>query len=146
MRNGHLCLIEEARQQVELMSNKTRTVHSALYSAVPTARPFTAKHIERVLRNNVTDPADIEDASTFVFAPPKKDGSLRLCVDYRKHDAVTIRSSYSYQKMDEYINSFGDPRIFSTLDASSAYWQIDIDERDGSKTVSTSHHGLFQFF
>lgn len=71
-----------------------------------------------------------------------EDVSLRFCIDYRKLSAVTIRDSYFLPRMDESIDSLGELTGFSTADASSGYWQIDIDERDPDKTAFTSNHGL----
>lgn len=47
--------------------------------------------------------------------------------------------------MDEGIESLGEVRIFSTLDASSGYWQVKLHERDRERIAFTSHHGLYQF-
>lgn len=47
--------------------------------------------------------------------------------------------------MDEYIGSFGEAIVFSTLDANLGYWQMEIDERDRDKAAFTPHHGLYRF-
>ena len=76
---------------------------------------------------------------------PKKDNTLRFCVDYRKLNKVTQGDSYPLPRMDECIDSLGDATIFTTLDCSSGYWQVEIDERDRDKTTFTSHGGLYRF-
>ena len=47
--------------------------------------------------------------------------------------------------MDECIDSLGEARIFSTLDANSGYWQIELADEDCEKTAFTSHSGVFQY-
>lgn len=81
---------------------------------------------------------------TNIFAP-KKDGSLHFSIDYRRLNALMIPDSYPIPRMDECIDSLRSAKIFSTLDANSGYWKIEIDPRDRDKTTFTSHHGLYRF-
>lgn len=79
-----------------------------------------------------------------MFAP-KKDGLLRLCVDYWKLNAVTVHNAYPISRTDERIGSFGDDLIFSLLDAHRAYWQVEIYYEDFDETAFTSNHGPLRF-
>ena len=79
-----------------------------------------------------------------MFAP-KKDGTLRFCVDYRRLNAITVRDSHPILRMDECIDSLGDARIVSTLNANSGYWQIQIEPKDQYKTTFTTHFGTYAF-
>jgi hypothetical protein len=60
----------------------------------------------------------------------KKDGAIRVCVDYRKLNAMTIKDSYPLPRMDEYLESLGDAVLFYSFDCNSGYWQIPIEESD----------------
>lgn len=126
------------------MYSDIRPVYSALYCAGPTARRCSAKEILKMLRKEVIETANTELASLIVFEP-KKDGSLKFCVDYCKLNAVTVKNSYPLSRTEEYNDSLGEAKIFSTLESNSGYWKIEIDKRDWSKTAFTSHHGPFQF-
>ena len=75
----------------------------------------------------------------------KPDGSIRFCIDYRKLNAVTTNDSCALPRVDDCLDSLGDARYFTTLDANCGYWQIDVNEADREKTAFTSHKGLFQF-
>lgn len=66
------------------------------------------------------EPAPTVCASPIVFVP-KKNGILRCFVDYRKLHAANTRDSYFLQRMDEYIDSVGDDKIFITLDIKTAF-------------------------
>lgn len=68
------------------------------------------------MKYEVIEPATKEWASLVVFAP-KKDGSIRFCVDYPKLSAINVRDSYPLSRTDECIDPLGNARIFSTLDA-----------------------------
>lgn len=69
------------------------------------------------------EPAQIEPAqkewASFVVFVPRKDGSLRFCIEYRWLNEVTIQDSDPIARMDECIDSLSDTTIFSTLDAKS---------------------------
>lgn len=83
-------------------------------------------------------------ASPVVLAP-KKDGSVRLCVDYRRLNAVTVRDSYPFPSIDSIMYAIGNAKVFTTLDCSRGFLQIEIDPADVPKTAFTCHRGLFEF-
>lgn len=60
----------------------------------------------------------------------KKDGSLRFRVDYQTRNVVTNRDEYTIPRMDKYIASFGEAASFSTIDESSKYWRVKIENED----------------
>lgn len=65
----------------------------------------------------------------------KKDGSLRLCIDFRALNALNIKDSYPIPRIDEILDSLAQATVFSTLDATSWYYQIAIEESDKHKTA-----------
>lgn len=67
-------------------------------------------------------------AGTPVLFVKKHDGSLRLCVDYRKINAITIRNNYPIPKINYLIESFQEAIIFTRLDLCSAYNLVRIRE------------------
>lgn len=95
-----------------------------------------------MLQDEIMDPADTEWAIITVFAS-KKNGSLRLCVDYRKLIAGNIPDLYSLRTMDKCIGS--KTRILSTLDSRLGYLQNEVDEQYMPTMTITTHHGLSQF-
>ena len=72
--------------------------------------------MDRMLAAKVIEQAQSEWASPVVIVP-KKDGTHSFCVDYRELNAVTVWDSYPSPRMDEYIDSLGDAKVFMTLDA-----------------------------
>jgi hypothetical protein len=66
----------------------------------------------------------------------KKDGSLRLCVDYRPLNAVTIKNKYPLPRIDVLFDQLAGARVFSKIDLRSSYHQIKIRPCDIPKTVS----------
>lgn len=97
-----------------------------------------------MLKYNVAEVSITKWASPIVVAP-KDDGSLRYCICYRKLNAATVRDSYPFLQMNECINGPETANVFSTLDANSGYWQIELDENNIYKTVFVTHNKLYRY-
>lgn len=143
MRDGHLS-ITIAKHRIEMNAPEVRPIHSAPYRAGTATRALQKKELKKMKKIGVMKPDLAEWAAPIIFAP-KKDGSLRICVDYRKLSAVTIGDAYAIPRMDECIDFLGDAQVFSKLDANYGYWQVEIVEADLDKTAFTSPHGLYSF-
>jgi hypothetical protein len=75
----------------------------------------------------------------------KKDGSLRLCVDYRPLNAVTIKNKYPLPRIDVLFDQLARARVFSKIDLRSGYHQIKIRPCDIAKTAFPTRYGLYEF-
>ena len=75
----------------------------------------------------------------------KKDSTLRLCVDYRRLNAVSQTDAYPMPRIDELIDRLGDAKFITTLHLSRGYWQVPVRKDDQHKTAFTTPYGLFQF-
>ena len=75
----------------------------------------------------------------------KKDGTIRLCVDYRRMNALSRVDSYPMPRIDELIDMLGRAVYIATLDLTKGYWQVPVAKRDQPKTAFTTPFGLFQF-
>ena len=98
----------------------------------------------RLLELEVIEPSFSSWASPVVLVT-KKDGSIRLCVDFRKVNNLTIKDSYPLPRMDDSIDALSGSKWFSTLDLSSGYWQVKMDPKDTEKTTFATPFGLYQF-
>jgi hypothetical protein len=75
----------------------------------------------------------------------KKDGSLRICVDYRPLNAVTIKNKYPLPRIDVLFDQLAGAKAFSKIDLRSGYHQIKIWPCDISKTAFSTRYGLYKY-
>jgi hypothetical protein len=75
----------------------------------------------------------------------KKDGSLRMCVDYRPLNAVTIKNKYLLPRIDVLFDQLAGAQVFSKIDLRSGYHQIKIRASDVPKTAFSTRYGLYEF-
>ena len=75
----------------------------------------------------------------------KKDGSLRLCIDYRQLNKVTIRNQYPLPRIDDLFDQLQGVKVFSKIDLRSGYHQLKVRREDVPKTAFKTRYGHYEF-
>jgi hypothetical protein len=75
----------------------------------------------------------------------KKDGTQRLCVDYRAPNEVTVKNKYPLPRIDDMFDQLHGACVFSKIDLRSGYHQLKIRECDITKTAFVSRYGLYEY-
>jgi hypothetical protein len=75
----------------------------------------------------------------------KKDNSLRMCVDYRPLNAVTIKNKYPLPRIDILFDQLSKAKVFSKIDLRSGYHQIKIRPQDIPKITFSTRYGLYEY-
>jgi hypothetical protein len=80
-----------------------------------------------------------------VIFVPKKDGTKRMCVDYRSLNEVTIRNKYPLPRIDDLFDQLKGACIFLKIDLRSRYHQLKIRATDIAKTAFITRYGLYEY-
>ncbi|GFY97535.1 hypothetical protein Acr_12g0000760 [Actinidia rufa] len=100
--------------------------------------------IQELLDKGFIRPSASPWGASALFAK-KKDGSLRMCVDYRRLNHVTIKNKYPLPRIDDLFDQLKSSSYFSKIDLRSGYHQLRIKEGDIAKTAFRSRYGHYEF-
>jgi hypothetical protein len=75
----------------------------------------------------------------------KKEGTQRMCVDYRSLNAVTIKNKYPLLRIEDLFDQMNGASVFSKIDLRSGYHQLKIQESDLPKTAFHTQYGLYEY-
>lgn len=115
------------------------------YRRIPPSEYEAAKaHIHQLLEAQVIRESSSPFASPIVLVK-KKDGSLRLCVDYRLLNSKTRKDAFPLPRIEESLDALSGARWFSTLDLTAGYNQVPVTEKDKMKTAFCTPFGLFEW-
>ena len=102
------------------------------------------KQLEELTEAGAIEPSSSPYGALVLFVS-KKDGSLRMCVDYRALNKLSVKNSYPLPRIDELLDRLGGAKVFSKFDLRSGYHQICIAQGDVEKTAFCTRYGYFQF-
>ena len=103
------------------------------------------QHLQDLLGTGVIRESYSLYAAPLVLAK-KKDGSIRMCVDFRQLNAKTVRDAYYMPRIEESMDSLYGAKYFSCLDLKSGYYQVEVEEEDKAKTAFTAGPlGFYEF-
>ncbi|KAJ9515186.1 hypothetical protein QJQ45_002319 [Haematococcus lacustris] len=102
------------------------------------------KQITDLLAKGLIEPSSSPYAAPVLFVQ-KKSGELRMCIDYRQLNKITIRDQYPLPRIDDLFDQLAGKTVFSSLDLQAGYHQIRIPAEDVPKTAFRTPMGHYQF-
>ena len=102
------------------------------------------KQLEELLEKGFIRPSTSPWGAPMLFVK-KKDGSLRLCIDYRQLNRVTIKNKYPFSWIDDLLDQLKGATMFSKIDLRYGYWQLRIAETYILKTAFRTRYGHYEF-
>jgi len=116
----------------------------APYRMSPPELAELRKELDELLQGGLVRPSKAPFGAPVLFQK-KHDGSLRMCVDYRALNKVTMKNKYPIPLVADLFDQLGGAKYFSKLDLRSGYWQVRIAEDDVEKTACVTRYGAYEF-
>jgi len=114
------------------------------YRYNPTQKNEIENQVTKLLNNGMIQESQSSFASP-VLLVKKKTGDWRICVDYRRLNAMTIKNRFPLPIFDEIVDELWGAKWFTTLDMASGYHQILVDPKDKYKMAFQTHHGHYEY-
>jgi hypothetical protein len=102
------------------------------------------KQIDELLEKGYIRPSTLPWAAPVLFVE-KKDGTKRMCIDYRSLNEVTIKNKYPLPRIEDLFDQLRGASVFSKIDLRSGYHQLRIRPSDIPKTAFITKYGLYEF-
>ena len=129
---------------IELVDDCQQPPYKPIYSLGPVELETLKAYIETNLANGFIRPSKSPAGAPILF-DRKSDGFLRLCVDYRGLNNLTIKNRYPLPLIGESLDRLGRAKQFTQLDLTSAYHRMRIREGDEWKTAFRTRYGHFEY-
>src|SRR4051812_29061662 len=125
---------------IELVPGTT-PIYKKYYRMPSTELVELKKQLDELLQKGYIRPSTSPWGSPVLFVK-KKDGTLRMCVDYRPLNEVTIKNKYPLPRIDDLFDQLKGAQVFSKIDLRTGYYQLKIRKEDIPKTAFTTRYGL----
>ena len=122
----------------------TEPISMAPYRMAPAELRELKEQLQDLLDKKFIRPSVSPWGAPVLFVK-KKDGSLRLCIDYRQLNRVTIRNRYPLPRIDDLFDQLQGAQFFSKIDLRSGYHQLRIRKEDIPKTAFRTRYGHYEF-
>ena len=136
---GRTTLIEHS---IETEDNKP--IRLPAYRLPQAMQTTLRDEIKQMLDQGIIRPSTSEWAAPIILVP-KKDGSKRLCVDFRRLNKVTKADPYPIPRVDELIDRIGHAQYITALDLTKGYWQVPVAKESQAKTAFVTPFGKYEF-
>ena len=100
--------------------------------------------LQKLLDKGFIRPSTLPWGALVLFAK-KKDKTLRLCIDYRQLNRVTIKNRYPLPRIDDLFDQLRGAQVYSKIDLRTGYHQLRVRETDIPKTSFRTRYGHFEF-
>lgn len=115
-----------------------------LYRMSPAELDELKSQLDQLLESGFIQSSKSPFGAPILFVK-KKDGTMRMCVDYRALNAITVKNRYALPHIDELFDRLQGAKVFSKIDLRSGYHQIRIHPDDVPKTAFRTRYGHFEF-
>jgi hypothetical protein len=122
----------------------TAPISIAPYRMAPAELRELKEQLQDLMQKGSIRPSASPWGAPILFVK-KKDGSMRLCIDYRQLNRATIRNRYPLPRIDDLFDQLQGAKVFSKIDLRSGYHQLKIKKEDIPKTAFRTRYGHYEF-
>ena len=122
----------------------TEPISKAPYRMAPTELKELKTQLQELLDLGFIRPSHSPWGAPVLFVK-KKDGSMRMCIDYRELNKVTIKNKYLLPRIDDLFDQLRGATVFSKIDLRSGYHQLKVKGEDIPKTAFRTRYGHYEF-
>lgn len=133
----------EVDHHIDLIPGKSPPSHPIRRTS-PAENDELKKQIEELLEKGFIRPSKSPFGAAILFVK-KKDGTQRMCIDYRALNDQTVKNKYPLPRVDELFDRLQGAKCFTKIDLRSGYHQIRIAEEDIHKTAFRCRYGHFEY-
>jgi hypothetical protein len=133
----------DAEFTIELQPD-TAPISRLPYKMTPKELPKLNVQLKELLDKGYIHPSSSPWGCPALFVK-KKDQSLRLCIDYRPLNVITIKNKYPLPHIDILFDQLAAAKVFSKVDLHLGYYQIKIHPKDIPKTAFSIRYGLYEY-
>ena len=123
---------------------RTAPISKAPYRMAPSELNELKSQLQELLDKGYIRPSHSPWGAPILFVK-KKDGSMRMCINYRELNKVTIKNKYPLPRIDDLFDQLQGASIFLKIDLRSGYHQLRIREADILKTTFITRYGHYEF-
>ncbi|GJY48897.1 putative reverse transcriptase domain-containing protein [Tanacetum coccineum] len=135
--------IREIKFRIELIPRATSVTKSP-YRLAPSKLEELSRQLKELQDKGFIRPSSSPWGAPVLFVK-KKDGSFRMCIDYRELNKLTVKNLYPLPIIDDLFDQLQGSQFFSKIDLRSRYHQLRVHEDDIPKTTFRTHYGHFEF-
>ncbi|KAJ9556411.1 hypothetical protein OSB04_011025 [Centaurea solstitialis] len=133
----------EIEFRIDLVPGAT-PIAKAPYRLAPSELKEMLAQLQELLDKGFIRPSTSPWGALVLFVK-KKDGTMRMCIDYRELNKVTVKNKYPLPRIDDLFDQLQGAKFFSKIDLRSGYHQLKVREEDIPKTAFRTRYGHYEF-
>ncbi|GJZ66139.1 putative reverse transcriptase domain-containing protein [Tanacetum coccineum] len=116
----------------------------APYRLAPSKMKELSEQLKELSEKGFIRPSSLPWGAPVMFVK-KKDGSFRMCIDYRELNKLTVKNRYPLPRIDDLFDQLQGSSVYSKIDLQSGYHQLRVREEDNPKTAFRTRYGHYEF-
>nr|GEX16670.1 putative reverse transcriptase domain-containing protein [Tanacetum cinerariifolium] len=129
--------------QIDLILGTTPVARSP-YRLAPSEMQELSNQLQELIGRGFIRPSTSPWGAPLLFVK-KKDGSFRMCIDYRELNKLTLKNRYPLPRIDDLFDQLEGSSVYSKIDLRSSYHQLRVREEDIPKTAFRTRYGHYEF-